>query len=129
MITWKSTHWIFNEWTAIQNTFTRVLQTKTPVNQTSHIIIDRQNHILISQAHQFEEISPISVSEPAHQTQSIHSMALLLETTIGDIVIELDVEGSPELCKNVIKLAHARYYTGNLIYNVVKNRFCQTGDP
>ena len=56
-------------------------------------------------------------------------MALVLETTIGDIVIELDVEGSPELCKNVIKLAHARYYTGNLIYNVVKNRFCQTGDP
>ena len=129
MITWKSTHWIFNEWTAIQNTFTRVLQTKTPVNQTSHIIIDRQNPILISQAHQFGEISPISVSEPAHQTQSIRSMALLLETTIGDIVIELDVEGSPELCKNVIKLAHARYYTGNLIYNVVKNRFCQTGDP
>ena len=88
-----------------------------------------QNPILISQAHQFGEISPILVSEPAHLTQSIRSMALLLETTIGDIVIELDVEGSPELCKNVIKLAHARYYTGNLIYNVVKNRFCQTGDP
>jgi len=78
---------------------------------------------------QFGEIPPISVSEPAHLIQSIRSMALLLETTIGDIVIELDVEGSPELCKNVIKLAHARYYTGNLIYNVVKNRFCQTGDP
>ncbi len=57
------------------------------------------------------------------------SMALLLETTLGDIVIDLDVEGSPELCKNVLKLAKARYYTSSLVYNVQVNRFCQLGDP
>ena len=56
-------------------------------------------------------------------------MALLLETTLGDLVIDLDVDGSPELCKNVLKLAKARYYTGNLVYNVQPNRFCQLGDP
>jgi peptidyl-prolyl cis-trans isomerase-like 4 len=56
-------------------------------------------------------------------------MALLLETTLGDIVIDLDVEGSPELCKNVLKLAKARYYTSSLVYNVQVNRFCQLGDP
>eukprot|EP00536_Pseudo-nitzschia_multiseries_P011326 jgi/Psemu1/166600/gw1.379.41.1 len=56
-------------------------------------------------------------------------MALLLETTIGDLVIDLDVDGSPALCKNVLKLAKARYYTGNLVYNVQPNRFCQLGDP
>jgi peptidyl-prolyl cis-trans isomerase-like 4 len=56
-------------------------------------------------------------------------MALLLETTIGDLVIDLDVDGSPALCKNVLKLAKARYYTGNLVYNVQPNRFCQFGDP
>jgi len=56
-------------------------------------------------------------------------MALLLETTLGDLVIDLDMDGSPELCKNVLKLAKARYYTGNLVYNVQPNRFCQMGDP
>ena len=56
-------------------------------------------------------------------------MALLLETTLGDIVIDLDVEGSPELSKNVLKLAKARYYTSTLVYNVDANRFCQLGDP
>ena len=56
-------------------------------------------------------------------------MALLLETTLGDLVIDLDLEGSPELCKNVLKLAKARYYTSNLIYNIQPNRFCQFGCP
>mmetsp|Transcript_44705 Transcript_44705/g.107865 ORF Transcript_44705/g.107865 Transcript_44705/m.107865 type:complete len:729 (-) Transcript_44705:1693-3879(-) len=56
-------------------------------------------------------------------------MSILLETTLGDIVIDLDVEGSPELCKNVLKLAKARYYSQSLVYNVQANRFCQLGDP
>jgi len=56
-------------------------------------------------------------------------MSLLLETTLGDIVIDLDIENSPHLCKNILKLAKARYYTGNLIYNVQPGRFFQTGDP
>ena len=56
-------------------------------------------------------------------------MALLLETSLGDLVIDLDIEGSPELAKNVLKLAKARYYTSTLVYNVDPNRFCQFGDP
>ena len=56
-------------------------------------------------------------------------MALLLETLYGDVVIDLDVEGSPELCKNVIKLAYCRYYTNTLIFNVTSQRFCQVGCP
>ena len=56
-------------------------------------------------------------------------MSILLETTLGDIVIDLDVDGSPELCKNVLKLAKARYYTSTLFHNILPNRFCQLGDP
>ncbi len=44
-------------------------------------------------------------------------------------MIDLDIEGSPEICKNVLKLAKARYFTSTLIYNVQPNRFCQLGDP
>jgi peptidyl-prolyl cis-trans isomerase-like 4 len=56
-------------------------------------------------------------------------MALLLETTLGDLVIDLDIEGSPELSRNVLKLSQARYYTNCLIFSVLRNRFCLTGDP
>ena len=57
-------------------------------------------------------------------------MSILLETNLGgDIVIDLDVEGSPLLCKNLLKLAKLRYYTSCLVYNVQSHRFFQTGDP
>ena len=54
-------------------------------------------------------------------------MSILLETTFGDLVIDLDVDGSPALCKNILKLAKARYYTNTLIYNVVPGKYCQMG--
>jgi peptidyl-prolyl cis-trans isomerase-like 4 len=56
-------------------------------------------------------------------------MALLLETIWGDLVVDLDIQGSPELCKNILKLAKARFYTNTLIFSVTPNRFCQAGDP
>lgn len=56
-------------------------------------------------------------------------MALLLETSLGDITIDLDVDGSPTLCFNILKLAKARYFTSSLVYNIQPGRFCQLGDP
>jgi hypothetical protein len=55
------------------------------------------------------------------------SMSILLETTFGDLVIDLDIDGSPALSKNILKLAKARYYTNTLVYNVVPGRYCQMG--
>lgn len=56
-------------------------------------------------------------------------MALLLETALGDIVIDLDYEGSPALTRNILQLARADAYTRNLIYKVLPQRFCMTGCP
>lgn len=56
-------------------------------------------------------------------------MSVLLETTLGDIVIDLDTDRSPQLCRNFLKLCKARYYTQTLVYNVQPFRFCQLGDP
>lgn len=56
-------------------------------------------------------------------------MALLVETVWGDLVIDLDIEGSPILARNILKLAKARFYTKTLVYRVVPNRFCQAGCP
>ena len=54
-------------------------------------------------------------------------MSILLETTFGDLVIDLDIDGSPALCKNVLKLVKARYYTNTLVYNVVPGKYSQMG--
>jgi peptidyl-prolyl cis-trans isomerase-like 4 len=57
-------------------------------------------------------------------------MSILLETNLGgDLVIDLDLKGSPALCRNFLKLAKLRYYTSSLIYNVHNHRFLQAGDP
>ena len=56
-------------------------------------------------------------------------MSLLLETTVGNVTIDLDTDGSPQLVRNVLKLAKCRYYTNTLIYNVQPHRLCQLGDP
>jgi len=56
-------------------------------------------------------------------------MSLLLETTVGNVTIDLDTDGSPHLVRNVLKLAKCRYYTNTLIYNVQPHRLCQLGDP
>lgn len=56
-------------------------------------------------------------------------MSILLETTFGDLVLDLDIKGSPSLSKNLLKLAKARYYTNTLIYNVLPGKYCQMGDP
>jgi len=54
-------------------------------------------------------------------------MSILLETTFGDIVIDLDIDGSPALCKNILKLVKVRYYTNTLVYNLVPGKYSQMG--
>ncbi len=45
-------------------------------------------------------------------------MSVLLETSVGDLVVDLDVEGSPLLVKNFLRLCQARYYTKTLLHTV-----------
>ncbi|XP_041660704.1 peptidyl-prolyl cis-trans isomerase-like 4 [Cheilinus undulatus] len=56
-------------------------------------------------------------------------MAVLLETTLGDIVIDLFTEERPKTCLNFIKLCKIKYYNYCLIHNVQRNFIVQTGDP
>ena len=44
-------------------------------------------------------------------------------------MIDLDVEGSPILARNFLKLVKSRYYTQTLIHHIVPNRFALLGDP
>lgn len=56
-------------------------------------------------------------------------MAVLLETSIGDLVIDLYTEDSPNFASTFIKLCKIKYYHGCLLFNVQPNLCMQTGDP
>ncbi|XP_038058940.1 peptidyl-prolyl cis-trans isomerase-like 4 [Patiria miniata] len=56
-------------------------------------------------------------------------MAVLLETTLGDIVIDLYPEERPRCCLNFLKLCKIKYYNFSLFHSVQRNFMAQTGDP
>uniref|UniRef100_A0AAQ4RLI4 Peptidyl-prolyl cis-trans isomerase n=1 Tax=Gasterosteus aculeatus aculeatus TaxID=481459 RepID=A0AAQ4RLI4_GASAC len=56
-------------------------------------------------------------------------MAVLLETTLGDIVIDLFTEERPKTCLNFLKLCKIKYYNYCLVHNVQRDFIVQTGDP
>ncbi|XP_057208961.1 peptidyl-prolyl cis-trans isomerase-like 4 [Triplophysa rosa] len=56
-------------------------------------------------------------------------MAVLLETTLGDIVIDLYTEERPKASLNFLKLCRIKYYNYCLIHNVQRDFIVQTGDP
>ncbi|KAL8181801.1 UNVERIFIED_CONTAM: Peptidyl-prolyl cis-trans isomerase-like 4 [Gekko kuhli] len=56
-------------------------------------------------------------------------MAVLLETTLGDLVVDLYTEERPRACLNFLKLCRIKYYNYCLIHNVQRDFIIQTGDP
>ncbi|KAJ8270767.1 hypothetical protein GJAV_G00119060 [Gymnothorax javanicus] len=56
-------------------------------------------------------------------------MAVLLETTLGDIVIDLYTEERPKTSLNFLKLCKIKFYNYCLIHNVQRDFIIQTGDP
>ncbi|KAG0652812.1 Peptidyl-prolyl cis-trans isomerase [Hyphodiscus hymeniophilus] len=56
-------------------------------------------------------------------------MSVILETSAGDIVIDLLVDYSPRLCENFLKLCKIKYYNFSPVHSVQKNFSFQTGDP
>ncbi|KAF3351080.1 N-alpha-acetyltransferase 30, NatC catalytic subunit [Verticillium dahliae VDG2] len=56
-------------------------------------------------------------------------MSVLLETSSGDIVIDLLVDYAPKLCENFLKLCKAKYYNFSPIHSIQKSFSFQTGDP
>ncbi|KAG1713231.1 hypothetical protein DVH05_000951 [Phytophthora capsici] len=56
-------------------------------------------------------------------------MSVLVETTLGAIVLDLFVEDCPLACTNFLKLCKTKYYHGCLFFNVQENFMVQAGDP
>ncbi|XP_035686732.1 peptidyl-prolyl cis-trans isomerase-like 4 [Branchiostoma floridae] len=56
-------------------------------------------------------------------------MAVILETTLGDITVDLLTEERPRTCLNFLKLCKMKYYNFCLFHSVQRNFMVQTGDP
>uniref|UniRef100_A0A8R1HMK5 Peptidyl-prolyl cis-trans isomerase n=1 Tax=Caenorhabditis japonica TaxID=281687 RepID=A0A8R1HMK5_CAEJA len=56
-------------------------------------------------------------------------MAVLLETTLGDLIIDLFVKERPRCSMNFVKLCKKKYYNLNQFHSIERNYVAQTGDP
>lgn len=54
---------------------------------------------------------------------------VLLETSVGDIDIELWAKETPKACRNFIQLCLEGYYNGTIFHRVIKGFIVQGGDP
>ncbi|KAF9624092.1 hypothetical protein IFM89_007790 [Coptis chinensis] len=56
-------------------------------------------------------------------------MSVMIETSLGSIVIDLEPKLCPITTKNFLKLCKIKYYNGCLFHTVQNNFIAQTGDP
>ena len=58
----------------------------------------------------------------AHITHfPVNEMSVLLETSLGDIVIDLEVEACPKTCENFLKLCKVYYYNLHAFFNGISS--------
>lgn len=56
-------------------------------------------------------------------------MAVVIETTAGDLTVDLFVQERPRACLNFLKLCRLKYYNFNLFHTIEHGFIAQTGDP
>lgn len=56
-------------------------------------------------------------------------MSVIIETTLGDVTVDLFTERRPTCCMNFLKLCKLKYYNLNLFHTIRRGFIAQTGDP
>jgi peptidyl-prolyl cis-trans isomerase B (cyclophilin B) len=77
---------------------------------------------------------PTPVSEPYDEAPRTDldpdaSYQVSFETTCGDLVVALDVEGAPRAAENLVALVEDGYYDGVIFHRVIQDFVIQAGDP
>ena len=62
-------------------------------------------------------------------TKILEKMAVLIETSLGDIVVDLYVSERPKCSLNFLKLCKTKYYNFSLFFSVQRSFIAQAGDP
>jgi peptidyl-prolyl cis-trans isomerase-like 4 len=57
------------------------------------------------------------------------SMSVILETSLGELTIDLFCKDTPKAAQNFLKLCSSKYYNNCIFHNVQKDMLVQTGDP
>ncbi|KAF8643840.1 hypothetical protein AX16_008857 [Volvariella volvacea WC 439] len=57
------------------------------------------------------------------------SESVVLETSLGDVQLELYWDYAPKTCKNFAELARRGYYNGVVFHRIIPDFMIQTGDP
>jgi peptidyl-prolyl cis-trans isomerase-like 4 len=56
-------------------------------------------------------------------------MSVLLQTTAGNLTVDLFVDEVPKASMNFLKLCKCKYYNNTLLFNVQPGFVAQGGDP
>ncbi|KAA0157813.1 hypothetical protein FNF31_05711 [Cafeteria roenbergensis] len=56
-------------------------------------------------------------------------MSVLIQTTVGDVTVDLNVDDCPNACRNFLQLCKHKKYNNCLFFNVQPGFIAQTGDP
>lgn len=59
----------------------------------------------------------------------VTAMAVMLETSLGELVVDLFTDDCPITTRNFLKLCKIKYYNNCLFHDVKKDFLAQTGDP
>lgn len=54
-------------------------------------------------------------------------MAVVIETTLGDLTVDLFLKERPQACLNFLKLCKLKYYNYNLFHTIQEGFIAQTG--
>ncbi|KAL9545648.1 hypothetical protein MBANPS3_007051 [Mucor bainieri] len=68
-------------------------------------------------------------SASADRLRRVLKASVLIETSLGDLVIDLYTEECPKTTLNFLKLCKIKYYNFSPFFNVQKDFMAQTGDP
>ncbi|KAI5477422.1 hypothetical protein MNV49_006414 [Pseudohyphozyma bogoriensis] len=63
------------------------------------------------------------------QSRAPRTQSVLFETSLGDIIVDLETSLCPTLSLNFLKLCKSYYYNFNSFHNVILDFIAQTGDP
>ncbi len=76
-----------------------------------------------------EPATPVASAEPTAPTAPVEQapIRVRLQTTMGDIVIELNEQKAPVTCANFLRYVNEGFYSGTLFHRVIPNFMIQGG--
>jgi peptidyl-prolyl cis-trans isomerase A (cyclophilin A) len=70
---------------------------------------------------------PAATAQPEAAPSADSGLRMLIETSLGDIVVELDVDRAPNTVDNFLMYATEKFYDGTIIHRVIPNFIIQGG--